>query len=71
MQHGDGALHILVRLHDHSALKLLRDHGADINLTNSLGDTAALIATRNGDKESLHILLDAGADLSISNKVNY
>lgn len=68
-QRGDGALHIIVRHGDLNALKLLRDHGADVNLSNSLGDTPAILATRHGDKESLCILIDAGADLSLANKV--
>lgn len=62
---------MVVRLGDQSALKLLRDHGADVNISNSLGDTPAILATRHGDKESLQILIDAGADLSLSNKVSF
>ena len=70
-QRGDGALHIVVRRGDLNTLKLLRDHGADVNLSNSLGDTPAILAARHGDKESLCILIDAGADLSLANKVRF
>lgn len=43
-------------------LKILLDHGAEINATDGHSDTALHIATRIGDKEAVSFLLKHGAD---------
>ncbi|MEZ0325126.1 MAG: ankyrin repeat domain-containing protein [Fimbriimonas sp.] len=43
-------------------LKLLIDHGADVNAQNVWGDTPLHLAARNGDKAAVRFLLSNGAD---------
>ena len=51
-----------------SSLELLLEHGADINLTNKLGDTALIVASRKGDAELVSCLLEHGADILHANR---
>ncbi|KAI1767447.1 hypothetical protein GGR53DRAFT_463345 [Hypoxylon sp. FL1150] len=51
-----------------SALQLLLDAGADINLQDSDGDTALFVAASRGDEDVVSFLLDNGADIMHTNK---
>ena len=48
-------------------VKLLLDHGADVNMTSN-GDTALMFASTNDHTEIVRILLDHGADINVQDK---
>ena len=49
-------------------IKLLLDHGADINLVDEKGNTALHIAAKNGKTESFKFLLENGANGNLKNE---
>ena len=54
---------------DGSALRLLLEHGADINVQNRVGRTALHRASFNGALEVVRVLLEHGADVEAKNIV--
>ncbi|XP_062550827.1 uncharacterized protein LOC134215715 [Armigeres subalbatus] len=54
--------------HDVGSVQLLLDHGAQINGTDSDGNTALHYAFKNNDWELVEMLVENGADLLIRNK---
>ncbi|HAB18979.1 MAG TPA: hypothetical protein DCE44_21390, partial [Verrucomicrobiales bacterium] len=52
---------------DESQLRLMLEHGADINARNSDGDTGLHRAARAGAMSSLKLLIDRGANLEATN----
>ena len=55
---------------DLSIAKLLLCHGADVNATDSRGETALMYAVQRGQEELVRILLSHGADKYIMNRQN-
>ena len=53
-----------VAYHNHGAVKLLIDAGADVNKPNPEGDTALILPMLGGDCDVARLLLSAGADSS-------
>ena len=51
-----------------STVKLLLDHGADVNLKNNNGGTALIRASRRGHESAVKLLLEYGADVNLRNK---
>ncbi len=49
-----------------SCVRLLLNHGADINAINIKGNSALISAAKNGFKETVKLLLEKGADTSIT-----
>jgi ankyrin repeat protein len=49
-------------------LKLLLDHGANVNATDSLGRTSLMLAAQQRDKASLEVLLSFKADVNARSK---
>jgi hypothetical protein len=52
---------------DGSVLRLLLDHGADINVQSQIGRTPLHVATYNGALEVVRVLLEHGADVEVTN----
>ncbi|KAF3006207.1 hypothetical protein E8E15_001359 [Penicillium rubens] len=59
-------LHIAAAIHDESAVRLLLDRGADIDLSDALGLTPLMHCayTSHPDISTLHMLLNRGADIN-------
>ncbi|HSE22744.1 MAG TPA: ankyrin repeat domain-containing protein [Pyrinomonadaceae bacterium] len=67
---GHFALQYAINWPDENLVKLLLEKGADVNLTDSLGDTALIEAARGGGPEYVKIvslLLSHGADVHVAN----
>lgn len=52
-------------------VKLLLEHGANIEATNAEGETALIIATKKGQLACVKLLLDHGANVHTKNKNGY
>ncbi|KAL4733879.1 ankyrin repeat-containing domain protein [Aspergillus similis] len=65
---GQAALHWAVGEADASIVKLLIDHGADINLRNRYGRTPLFLAVMCDFWDDARLLLDAGADPNIEDQ---
>ena len=50
-----------------SEVKLLLDHGADVNVKDEDGETPLFCASNNGHKEIVKLLLEHGADVNAKN----
>ncbi|KAL4997450.1 ankyrin repeat-containing domain protein [Aspergillus recurvatus] len=70
---GQAALHWAIEGSDNSAVKLLIDHGADINLQNRYGRTPLWLSAAewNDNWGAARLLLDAGADPDIEDQWGY
>jgi ankyrin repeat protein len=53
---------------DGSVLRLLLEHGADVNLQSNAGWTPLLRASFNAAPEVVHLLLEHGADINVPNE---
>jgi ankyrin repeat protein len=62
---GDQPIHHAARNGDTSIVRLLIDHGADVNAQNPRGHTVLYCAGGHGHLETLRLLLQAGADCDI------
>lgn len=52
------------------AVKILLEHGANVNVCSSTsGRTALMWASLNGDLATVHCLIENGADLDVQNNV--
>ncbi len=70
-QLGNAALILAARKAGNSGtVKLLLDHGADVNATNLYGATALMAATAAEDESSVRLLLDHGADVNARPNMN-
>ena len=58
----EGHLHIV---------KLLIEHGANVNTLDFDGDTALAHAARNGENKIVKCLIDAGADVNVRNRYKF
>ena len=59
------ALHMLVQNADDEAMvRLLANHGVDVNAVNKDGETALMLAAENGNAKSVKALLESGADVT-------
>lgn len=56
------ALQNAVYINNYTRVKILLDHGADVDAPNSSGATAAVVLSRLNSFEMLHYLLERGAD---------
>ena len=56
---------LAARRNNFEAVKLLVDHGAELNSVNREGDSALILATMSTAYESVKCLVDGGADLNI------
>src|SRR5215208_5611209 len=59
---GDRPIHHAARNGDAEVVRLLIEHGADINAANPRGHTVLYCAGGHGHLDTLRVLLDAGAD---------
>jgi ankyrin repeat protein len=59
---GDQPIHHAARNGDAEVVRLLIEHGADVNATNPRGHTVLYCAGGHGHLGALQLLLDAGAD---------
>lgn len=48
-------------------LRLLIQHGADVNAQTTSGDTPCHLAAYRGHREAVKVLVEAGADLEMTN----
>jgi ankyrin repeat protein len=60
---GDNALHVIARLGDIAAAKILIRAGIDINKAGDLGYTPLHVACMKGNFEMVKLLVNAGEDL--------
>jgi len=51
-------------------IKLLIEHGADLNIQDHVGDTALIVAARN-NVEYVKILIENGANLDLENNIGH
>lgn len=49
-------------------LRVLLDHGAEINLLNGVQETAVIRAASNGHTEAVHFLVSNGASINVENQ---
>ena len=54
--------------HNIEIVKLLLEHGADINLPDNYGHTALMMASLEGNTEIVRLLLDQGADVNVQDR---
>lgn len=66
-EHGDGALHTVVRRRDYTWLSFLLGKGADANIRNDEGNTPLALAAQLGWVEGARLLLDVGAKADATN----
>ncbi|KAL8848562.1 MAG: hypothetical protein Q9221_006395 [Calogaya cf. arnoldii] len=64
-QRGQGALHIAAGFGDTPSLRWLLDHGADVNLRDSINETALSKAAYSAHTSAVKLLLDAGAETNL------
>jgi ankyrin repeat protein len=61
-----------VHNNEHTAtVALLLAHGADSNVSNSVGNTALMSAAKNGNLDIVELLLSHGADVHARDRRNY
>lgn len=62
---GDTPLHVLVRRGDADGVRVLIEHGADVNAVGDMGETPLHVARHMGYREIMRQLVKAGADATI------
>jgi uncharacterized protein len=66
---GDGALHIIARMHNKDYLPVfLGQEDINVNLQNRLGDTPLMVAVDSGWIEGVQLLLGARANVNLANQ---
>ena len=65
------ALHIAAQSGNAEIVKLLLEHGAEVDAKNKYGESALHVAARSGNAEIVELLLTHGADLTLSNNANF
>jgi hypothetical protein len=62
--------HFVENADDEDIVRLLINHGVDVNAVNKSGETALMIASKNGNPDDVKALLESGADVARQDQEN-